>query len=148
MLSKIHSCACSLLARREHSKLELQKKLGSKGFSACDIAKVIDELAGQNLQNDSRFVESYVNMRRRKGFGPQRIQVELKERGIDKKQVATFLQVNDPAWLESAKVLRYKKFGKKIPCGLRERAEQKRYLYYKGFTSDQIKEIFGHEKDL
>ncbi len=133
---KIRSCALDLLAYREHSKFELQQKLCRKGFAANDVKKVIEELAQQGLQSDSRFTESYINMRRKRGFGPRRIQMELRERGID-------MELNDPEWSEWARTLRAKKFGEKIPQDFNERVREMRYLYYKGFTSEQIKEIMG-----
>ena len=143
MSSKIRSYALSLLTRREHSKYELQHKLCRKGFAAAAVAVLIQELSNQGLQSDSRFIEGYVNMRVRRGFGLMRIQAELHERGIEKEQVESFLRASDLSWLELAKVARYKKFGKRVPQDLRERAQQMRYLYYKGFASDHIKETFA-----
>lgn len=145
---KIRSLAFNLLALREHSKLELQQKLCKRGFAEASVAAVIQDLAEKGLQSDDRFIEGYVNMRKQRGFGPRRIQMELVERGINKEQGEDFLKSNDAVWLELAQETRVKKFGEKIPHDFRTCLPQMRYLYYKGFTSDQIKEVFGHEKDL
>lgn len=148
MLSTIRSHAINLLTRREHSKFELQQKLSKMGFALSDIEQTIDNLVRQGLQSDERFVEGYVNMRIRKGFGPVRIGAELQERGIDKEQGERFLVPLNSSWLELARRVRCKKFGKQIPQDLHRKIQQMRYLYYKGFTNDQIKETFNHEKNL
>lgn len=148
MSSKIRSSLLNLLARREHSKFELQQKLSNKGFVPEDVTKIIQDLANQGLQSDDRFVEAYINMRSRRGVGPVRIKAELQERGINKEQSGQFLIESDPVWFELVKSVRHKKFGKNIPCDLSEMMRQKKYLYYKGFTSDHIKRIFKYEEDL
>ncbi|HBC71254.1 MAG TPA: RecX family transcriptional regulator [Coxiellaceae bacterium] len=146
MLPKIRRSALDILARREHSKFELQHKLSLKGFAVGDIVKITQDLISQGLQSDARFVESYVSMRRNRGFGPVRIKAELHERGIDSTLGEQFLDEHNPIWFELATVMRCKKFGEKKPDGLREQAKQMRYLYYKGFTADQIKRAFIYEK--
>jgi regulatory protein len=148
MLSRIRSSALGLLARREHSKFELQQNLSKKGFVSQEVAKIIHELASQGLQSEDRFIEGYVTMRSRRGFGPVRIKAELQERGIDKEQIEQFITENDPVWFELVKSVRHKKFGKNIPRDLCEMMRQKKYLYYKGFTGDHIKRIFKYEEDL
>ena len=142
MVSKIRSDALDLLARREHSKFELQHKLGVKGFVFADIAGVIQELINQNLQSDLRFVESYIKMRCQRGFGPLRIKSELQQRGIDRELSKKFLDESNPNWFKLAIDQRCKKFGKKIPDDLSAQAKQMRYLYYKGFATDQIRTMF------
>ena len=57
----IRSKALDLLANREHTKFELQRKLSAKGFAAFEIYEVMEELAQQGLQSNQRFLESYVN---------------------------------------------------------------------------------------
>jgi len=145
MSSKIRSYTLSLLARREHSKLELQQKLSKKEFAAGDIANTIRDLANQGLQSDDRFIEGYISMRSRRGFGPIRIRAELHERGIDKEKSEQFLDQNDPSWFELAQTVCYKKFGKTAPCELPEKMKQIKYLYYKGFTTDHIKRLFKYD---
>ena len=91
MSSTIRNCALNFLARREHTKLELQRKLNAKGFAANNITEAIDKLEKQGLQSDERFLESYVAMRCKRGFGPIRITKELCERGIDQELIDRFL---------------------------------------------------------
>ena len=73
----IRSSALDLLASREHTKFELYRKLISKGFESCDVVAIIQELEKQGLQSDERFVENYIIVRSKRGFGPLRIEAEL-----------------------------------------------------------------------
>ena len=52
--------AMDLLARREHSRLELERKLTSRDYEAEEINATIEQLVADNLQSDSRFSEAYV----------------------------------------------------------------------------------------
>ena len=140
MLSTAHNCALNLLAMREHTKFELQRKLMAKGFAADEIAKVVQELEKQGLQSDKRFTESYITMRCKRGFGSIRIKAELCERGVDQELIEQILLSGYKAtWAELAEAVRLKKFGKEIPRDLREQSKQMRYLYYKGFDADLVR---------
>lgn len=66
-----------MLARREHSQLELTQKLTQKGFQERDIELLLEEFVQLGWQSDQRFAESYSRSRVHKGFGPVRIQYEL-----------------------------------------------------------------------
>ena len=128
-----------MLASREHTRLELQRKLSNKDFAIEEITKVIEELAQQGLQSDKRFLESYVNMRVNRGFGPIRIKQELYERGISKdlikqSDIFTFFD-----WQELLQKVRIKKFGLATVQNFQEKSKQIRYLVYKGFDLELIK---------
>ena len=59
--------ALGLLARREHSRLELSKKLGARGFPRDVVARVIDRLEQSGALSESRFEESYIRARAARG---------------------------------------------------------------------------------
>jgi len=142
MSDTVRSSALNLLACREHTKIELQRKLIAKGFAIDEITRVVQELERQGLQSDKRFVESYITMRSKRGFGPIRIRAELCERGADQELVDQFLCDCKPTWAELAEIVRSKKFGKEIPKDLHEQTKQMRYLYYKGFDADLIRKLY------
>lgn len=142
MLSAGRNYAMNLLSQREHSKFELRKKLIIKGFTDNEITEVLKNLEEQGLQSDLRFVESYVSMRCKRNFGPMRINVELRERGIDQDLGEKILSKYDSSWNELAEKARCKKFGNEIPKDLSDRTKQIRYLYYKGFDAATIRKIF------
>jgi regulatory protein len=152
--------AMDLLARREHTAAELQRKLQAHGrkqrdkghgtkavtdAAADDIAemtaRVIASLQAEGLVSDERFTEAYVRYRMTRGYGPQRIQAELRERGVDDKIQALYLDAGDCQWLEQVAQVRRKRFGETPPDDYKERARQARFLQYRGFTADQIREV-------
>lgn len=142
---KIRRYALDLLARREHSQSELRDKLSTKGFAFAEINQLLQKLAEQNLQSDQRFAENYIKSRYSRGFGPNKICLELEQRGINQELITQLLDKNNSDWLRLASHLYYKKFKSKVSLTPKEQAKQMRYLYYKGFTIDQIKAIFSRK---
>ncbi|OZA42250.1 MAG: recombination regulator RecX, partial [Hydrogenophilales bacterium 17-61-76] len=58
--SKLRERALGLLARREHSRVELTRKLEQAGFDAADIRTLLDGFEAKKWLSDQRFAESYV----------------------------------------------------------------------------------------
>ena len=137
--------AMDLLMRREHAVAELQKKLNSRDYDPEIVAEVVAQLAGEGLVSDARFTEAFVRYRANKGLGPQRIQSELRERGVSEKMQADYLDAGDAQWLERAVQVRCKRFGDAPPVDFKERARQARFLQYRGFTSEQIREVLDND---
>ncbi len=131
------------MARREHSKTELQRKLDARGYEAQAVRTVLDQLEAEQLQSDERFIEAFVHHRTDKGYGPCRIAQELRQRGISDNLLATYIDLNELAWHERAAVVRQKRFGSELPSDYRERARQSRFLQYRGFTSEQIRHVMN-----
>tara|TARA_R110002096_G_scaffold269820_9_gene463696 strand:- start:4383 stop:4784 length:402 start_codon:yes stop_codon:yes gene_type:complete len=130
-----------LLARREHSQRELKQKLAKKDFETDEIDDVLVEFASKGWQSNQRFAESYARSRLQKGYGPSRIQYELKERGIDTNIDDVFEQ--QPDWYDVLVQLHAKKYGSDAPTDMKERAKRTRFLQHKGFTFDMIRELFN-----
>ena len=139
--------AMDLLARREHSRLELERKLAAKSFDPAVVADVLDELENDGLLSGERFAQSFVEARYAKGQGPRRIRAELAERGID----AADDVLRDPRfdWRRLARETRVKRFGREAPADLKDKARQVRFLEYRGFGHDDIKHAleFGDDSD-
>ncbi len=134
----------NLLARREHSETELFRKLRTKGFDEATIGLVITQLVSENLVSNSRFIENYIHSRRIKGFGPLKIQAELQERGVLEELIEHHLQIADNAWFAEAREAWKKRFKNRMPTDFKSRSQQMRFLYYRGFTSEQIEYVFKH----
>jgi len=139
--------AMDLLARREHSVDELQQKLLShakkKELDVEIVADVIGALQKEGLVSDERFTEAFVRYRMNNGYGPRRIQSELRERGVDEKIQAAYLDFSDPQWFDQVELVRRKRFGENPPEDYKERARQARFLQYRGFTTDQTKRVLA-----
>ena len=127
-----------LLARREHSNLELTRKLDKRGFDLVEIGRVLRALSDEGLLSDRRFAEAFARAAISRGLGPVRIRRELAERGIGDTEAEVALTGCDPDWLAQAERVRRKRFGCALPTELRERARQTRFLAYRGFAQDQI----------
>lgn len=129
-----------LLARREHTRQELVTKLATRDFPEDVAEAVVDRLTEENLQSDVRFTEAFVSMRRKKGQGPIRIQNELQQRGVSQDLQDEYLDSRDDIWRDMIKQVRQKKFGNSSPKNYQQRAKQARFLQYRGFTSEQIRQ--------
>ena len=134
--SKCYYATLKMLMRREHSKLELFKKLQLKGYDDDVINSSISKLVEQNYQSDDRFAEDFIQMRFNQGKGPVKIALELKMRGINTFDLSTF------DWFQLAKEIRQKKFGDVSSLDYKETAKQKRFLQSRGFNLDQINQAF------
>ena len=133
-----------LLARREHSFSELRLKLRRRfGEETPDeiLEEAIQRLADEGLQSDLRFAESYLRLRIGAGFGPQRIRLELRERGIDDAMVNQVMAQCDEDWLARASAVYEKKFGHTLAEGPRELAKRQRFLHYRGFNPELIRQV-------
>ncbi|BAW80762.1 RecX family transcriptional regulator [Candidatus Nitrosoglobus terrae] len=133
----IRNLILEMLARREHSAWELERKLVARGYQPYSIKAVLTDLCRDNIQSDQRFTEIYICSRVDRGFGPYRIMAELKERGISKDLITYYLE-REEQWGRQVVEARNKRFGQKIPSNLKERNQQIRFLQYRGFTQDQI----------
>jgi regulatory protein len=131
--------ALGLLARREHSRLELTRKLVARKFPDDVVARALDALERSGALEAARFTESFVRSRIAKGQGPARIRAELAQRGVAEAAVAGALGEAEVDWLETIRAVRRKRFGAEIPRDYRERARQARFLEYRGFDRAQIR---------
>ena len=139
MTNKTKTHALYLLSRRDHSKAELATKLKTKGHERADIEFALNELIAEGYLNESRFTENFIHWRRQKGYGPERIAMELNSRGITDTMIAEQLNFTDNAWFIEARKVRVKHFKNQIVGDFKAKAKQMRFLQYRGFTHEQIK---------
>lgn len=128
--------ALDLLARREHSRAELERKLGKRKYDAAAIVEVLDGLEASGALAAGRFAESFIRSRVAKGQGPARIRLDLKAHGIDVTEWRALLE--DCDWAGLAREVRNKRFGTAVPADFKERARQMRFLQYRGFELEHI----------
>lgn len=131
--NKCYASALRMLARREHSQLEIQQKLQQKDFEHADIQKTIALLIEQGYQSDERFAEAFIRMRYNQGKGPIKIVLELKQRGVDQFDLSVY------DWRDRAKQVAQKKFGSEAPKDYGEKAKRQRFLQSRGFDFEQIR---------
>jgi regulatory protein len=138
----IRAVAMDLLSRREHSVFELGRKLKQREFESNEIDAAIVVLQQDNLQSDSRFVESIVNYRINAGFGPLKIRHELRQKGVDESLVDNFFSSLEVDWNSSMIQQRVKKFGNQIPNEYKEKMKQARFLQNRGFSPESVMRLF------
>ena len=131
--------ALGFLARREHSRRELMRKLASRGFPDDVVSRALAE---------ARFTESFVRSRVSKGQGPQRIRAELSQRGITGDEADSVLRAADVDWLATIRAVRAKRFGPDLPHDYAERARQARFLQYRGFDGAQIRAALEFDAEV
>lgn len=130
--------ALGYLARREHSRFELARKLEQAGFDDADIAALLDEFETKSWLSDCRFAESWVADHRAKA-GSVKLAFELRQRGVADAIIEVVLGENRDGELERARAVWAKKFGTP-PSDAAERAKQMRFLQGRGFSSAVIRE--------
>ena len=144
-LQEIRHRAIKLLAIREHSRLQLARKLGDRGYGSDEVDAALGQLAREGLQSDERFTESFIRSRIERGQGPIRIAAELRERGVDDSLISDHLDFSDPQWQQQVVEVRRKRFGATPPDDYHARAKQARFLQYRGFTSEQIRRVLNQD---
>jgi regulatory protein len=138
----VYNKALDIVSRREHSEKEIKNKLLEKFDAPEIIEQVVLKLIENNLINDVRFAEMYVLVRKRKGFGPKKIQFELMARGIDD-SISSLVITEEGSWKEAALKAFNKKFKNGASQEFKERNKQKTFLQNRGFSFEEIDSVFG-----
>ena len=136
----VYNKALDLLSRREHSRKELYIKLTKRFDCKDEINLTLDQLEENNLLCDSRFTEEYVHSRRRKGFGPIKISMELEKKGVKDSLISSEIdKFND--WDKLAELSFKKRFPDGASKNFKELQKQKNFLTNKGFSFYQIESV-------
>lgn len=149
-----------ILAMRDHSEAEFRRKLTLSAERAAMYAKnqagqpnvptpeQIDRVVAwcyeHRYLDDVRFAARFISSRSRKGYGPQRIRMELGQRGIDKVLADEAMVKSDINWTHQAFAAAARKFGLPLPGEWKEKAKVQRYLMAKGYLSEDIYAIFSN----
>ncbi len=154
------------LARREHSRAELERKLtaqlraderakqrgasqspdhSSAGAHEAETAEqvrlALDELAARGLLSDARAAESLLASQGRR-FGSRRLKQTLQAKGLDPELVRHTVQQSRATEYERAQALWRRRFGQP-PADAKEQARQMRFLAGRGFDGDVIRRIIS-----
>ncbi|RMQ40013.1 Recombination regulator RecX [Pseudomonas cichorii] len=127
-----------LLARREHGRVELTRKLRQRGAPPELIESALDRLVDEGLLSESRYLESFVSSRARSGYGPLRIREELGQRGLQRADIEEALRECGVDWQVRLQETWQRKYAGRLPADARERAQQGRFLAYRGYSLDMI----------
>lgn len=128
--------ALRFLSMREHSRLELGRKLSKYAEEGDDIEALLDLLEKNNWLSQERFSESLIH-RRSARFGNSRIVAELQSHGV-KGEALQELKA-DLADSETARACEVweRKFGE-VATDPKERNKQARFLLQRGFSQSAV----------
>jgi len=142
-LVAVRRTAMDLLARREHGRVELTRKLRQRGALPEMIDTALDRLTEEGLLSESRYLESFVSYRARSGYGPLRIREELSQRGLQRSDIELALRESGINWQEQLEDTWRRKFSGHMPIDARERAKQGRFLSYRGYSMEMISRLLS-----
>lgn len=138
--------ALRLLSGREHSRVELERKLTPFEEAPGTLAQALDELQAKGFISEKRVIESVLN-RRAARFGASRIKYELLNKGVAAHAVAEAVSSLKATELERAREVWRKKFGEPAQDA-QAAAKQMRFLATRGFGGDVIHRVVMHaDKD-
>ena len=158
----LHARALAFLAQREHSRLELARKLARHCDDEAQIETLLDDLQSKDLLSGQRFAESYIRRRASK-FGRAKIAAELSQHNLAAELVADALEpLSKEQQLSQIETIWRKKFATKrassfgaslepsaaahfdafadVAMTEQERAKQTRFLLSRGFDPELVRQ--------
>jgi regulatory protein len=137
-LTDLRARALRYLARREHSRDELARKLSPYAASPEILEGLLRELESKKQLSNERFAEVRAHWLARK-YGAAKIRQDLKAKGIE---VHLVERVSGEGELERAGAILARKY--RVPAASREeRAKRARFLQSRGFSYDTIRRALG-----
>ena len=136
--------ALGFLARREHSRAELRRKLAPHATSPEELDALLEDLVQRKFLSESRFAEARARVMSRK-FGAARIKHDLRAKGVSEEGVASAAREAHVTEFERALEIWRRKFGTPA-LDLKDRARQARFLLARGFSTDVVNRILRHKE--
>jgi len=137
--------ALRLLSQREHSRLELERKLRPFEEVPGELAAALDFLQAKDFMNEHRTAESVVNRRASK-LGASRIKQELQSKGIDGQAIQDAMLSMRETEVERAREVWRKKFGAPAEDAAAQ-AKQVRFLISRGFAAEAVRRVVKGDVD-
>jgi len=130
------------LARREHSRAELERKLAPHAQSPAALEQLLDALAAKRQLSDERYAEARAHQLARK-YGAARIRQDLKAKGIDDDIAGRISAEGEAARAAAILARKYR-----TPATTRmELARRMRFLLQRGFSHDTIRRVVSSADD-
>lgn len=136
--------ALNLLARREHSRAELARKLAPH-VEDEDLDSLLDDLEREKLLSNTRYAEMLAHARSGR-HGSLRLKADLRDKGVPAEVMESTLAEAREQDLDAARAVWLKKFGE-APRDAAERVKQMRFLAGRGFPLDVVRRVVGGEED-
>ena len=137
--------ALKLLAGRDYSRQELERKLAEREQEPGELARVLDDLQARGFLDEQRAVDSLV-YRRSPRLGAARIRQELQAKGLPAEAVAQAVAGLKSTELERAREVWRRKFDAP-PADAAGRAKQARFLLARGFDGETVRKVLGGARE-
>ncbi|MEZ5466944.1 MAG: regulatory protein RecX [Lysobacterales bacterium] len=134
-----YAAAVALLAMREHSRMELEQKLGQRDYPADEIHQALDAMLEAGLLSDERAASARIVSGLRRGHGPARIRQSLQQAGLPADSSMTGDDDEAINWIEQARDVAERKFGTDAPVDYQEWARRARFLQSRGYDTPTIR---------
>jgi regulatory protein len=145
MSNELRQEAIRLLARREHTRTELARKLAGHGTPE-EIEAVLAEMEATQLQSDSRTAESWLRGNAAR-LGGSRLRHSLKSRGLAPELIEAQIEQADlPDEMDRARAIWSRKFSA-APGNAKEWARQARFLQSRGFAGDVVRRLLKEPRE-
>ena len=131
--TELRARALRLLARREHSRTELGRKLSPYAESPEGLEDLLTDLEKRKQLSDERFSTERARVLSRK-YGAARVRQDLKARGVSRELID---RVSTEGELERASSILNRKY-RDAASTREERARRMRFLQSRGFSSEII----------
>jgi regulatory protein len=135
--------ALRFLSMREHSRVELRRKLAPHAESPEQLEAVLDDMAARRFLCLERFADSVVH-RKAARFGAARIKAELAQHQLPGHVADAVIRGLRDSELERAHALWARRFGE-VAETPQEQARQARFLLARGFAGDVVRRVVRGE---
>jgi regulatory protein len=135
--------ALAMLARREHTRAEMSRKLSPHAESPEQIEQLLDAFVARGWLSEARFAESRANTLVRR-FGSRKIEHDLRSRGVPAEVVEQTVERSLAHELENCRAAWQRKFGV-LPQSAAERGRQMRFLAGRGFSAEAVRQVLKAE---
>jgi regulatory protein len=132
-----------LLGQREHTRLELERKLARYEEEPGTLAQALDELQAKGYLDEQRAAESLVH-RRAGRLGAARLRQEMQDRGLARELIEQALAGLKDSELTRAREVWRRRF-EALPIDAQERARQTRFLLTRGFSAEVVRRVMGSD---
>ncbi len=141
--SSVLARAVALLSRREHSALELRRKLIERGFEPAEVDAALQRLQGNGLQDDARFADALARSRANRGRGPLQLRAELARHGLAEGLAAEAIAraESDQDWFSRAFELAQRRLRGANPKDPREQRRLADFLLRRGFPGTIVRSV-------
>ncbi|BBP00007.1 recombination regulator RecX [Sulfuriferula nivalis] len=144
VVKSLRARALDALARREHTRLELQRKLSPHSEDPEILSRLLDDFEQRGWLSDARYAEQRAHASQSR-YGSRKIEYELRQQGVAESLISTTLDNLKASEFERALQVWLKKYG--TPANTpKDRNQQMRFLQSRGFEMEVIYRVVNMDE--